>query len=494
MSKLIDAGVQVVFSETGCKMIKGAMVVARGVRFGTLYKLEAYTVECNSTFVKSKSVDTSLEDLKVSPSADGNGFWVPKGALSSEAKLPAEKTMLWHQRLGHIGEKGLRTLKNKNLVEGLNDCNLDFDFCEHCIYGKQNRVQFYSSSHKTCGVLDLIHSDVFGPVDVSSIGKSTYYVSFIDDFSRRTWVYFLKSKSEVFSHFKEFKAMVELQTRKKIKCLRTDNGGEFCSNDFDRFCKDCGINRQKTTPYSPQQNGVAERMNRTLMEKARSMLSGAGLEQKFWAEAVATACYLINRSPTSALVDKTPMEAWSGHKPSLRHLQVFGCEAYAHVPKEKRTKLENKAVKCIFIGYSYGVKGYKLWDPVAQKVIHSRSVIFREIKSPSVTLQPEQTKKEDVIQLPSTPERVESRPLDRQEFEESLSSSESLEEEEEPPTQLVQRSTRHRQPPERYSPDDWRCIFALNTSVDEPKSVEEALGMNDAESWKIAMEEEMAAL
>ncbi|GLJ29753.1 hypothetical protein SUGI_0587340 [Cryptomeria japonica] len=494
VSKLIDVGVQVVFSEAGCKMITGAMVVARGVRFGTLYKLEAYTVECNSTSVKSKSANTSLEDLKVSPSADGNGFWVPKGALSSEAKLPAEKTMLWHQRPGHIGEKGLRTLKNKNLVEGLNDCNLDFDFCEHCIYGKKNRVQFYSSSHKTYGVLDLIHSHVFGPVDVSSIGKSTYYVSFIDDFSRRTWVYFLKSKSEFFSRFKEFKAMVELQTGKKIKCLRTDNGGEFFSNDFDRFYKDYGINRQKRTPYSPQQNGVTERMNRTLMEKARSMLSGAGLEQKFWAEAIATACYLINRSPTLSLVDKMPMEAWSGHKPSLRHLRVFGCEAYAHVPKEKRTKLENKAMKCIFIGYSYGVKGYKLWDLVAQKVIHSRSVIFREIKSPSVTLQPEQTKKEDVIQLPSTPERVESRPLDKQEVQESSSSSESSEEEEEPPTQLVQRSTRHRQPPERYSPNDWRCIFALNTSVDEPKSVEEALGMNDAESWKIAMEEEMAAL
>lgn len=111
MSKLIDASVQVVFSEARCKMIKGAMVVARGVRFGTLYKLEAYTIECNSTSVKSKSAHTSLEDFKVSLLADGNGFWVPNGALSSEAKLLAKKTMLWHQRLGHIGEKGLRTFE-----------------------------------------------------------------------------------------------------------------------------------------------------------------------------------------------------------------------------------------------------------------------------------------------------------------------------------------------------------------------------------------------
>ena len=169
--------------------------------------------------------------------------------------------------------------------------------------------------------------------------------------------------------------------------MRTDNSGEFCSAEFDRFCKDHGIERHKTTPYTPQQNGVAERMNRTLMERARSMLSGAGLEQKFWAEALAIACYLINRSPTSALVEKTPMEAWSNKKPSLRHLRVFGCEAYAHVPSVKRSKLENKAVKCIFIGYGVGVKGYKLWDPVAEKVLYSRSVIFCELKPSTVLLQ-----------------------------------------------------------------------------------------------------------
>lgn len=143
-----------------------------------------------------------LEKERVSLLADGHGFWVPKGALPTESKLLAEKTMLWHLRLGHIGEKGLRTLKNKNLVNGLNDCNLEFDFCEHCIYGKENRIQFYSSSYKSSSILDLIHSDVFGLADVSSVGKLVYYVSFIDDFSRRTWVYFLKSKAKVFSRFK----------------------------------------------------------------------------------------------------------------------------------------------------------------------------------------------------------------------------------------------------------------------------------------------------
>jgi hypothetical protein len=250
--------------------------------------------------------------------------------------------MLWHQRLGHIGEKGLRTLHGKGMVESMSNCTLDFDFCEHCIYGKQNRVRFPSGATREKGILELIHSDVFGPVPVPSLGKSMYYVSFIDDFSRNTWIYFLRNKSEVFDKFKEFKALVENETEKKIKVLRTDNGGEFCRNEFEEFCKKCGIARQKTTPYTPQQNGVAERMNMTLMEKARSMLNDAELGQELWAEAVGTTCYLVNRSPSSTLDDKTPHEIWTGKKPSLEHLRVFGCDAYVHVPKENRSKLDNK--------------------------------------------------------------------------------------------------------------------------------------------------------
>ena len=117
--------------------------------------------------------------------------------------------MLWHQRLGHIGEKGLRTLHGKGMVEGMSTCTLDFDFYEHFIYGKQARVRFSSSATRAKAILELIHSDVFGPVLVPSLGKSVYYVPFIDDFSRNTWIYFIRKKSEVFDKFKEFKALVE---------------------------------------------------------------------------------------------------------------------------------------------------------------------------------------------------------------------------------------------------------------------------------------------
>lgn len=240
ISMLNDVGVQVVFSKDGCKMMRGSMVLAKGTRRGTLFQLDACIAQCNISSISKKRVTINSSPPSeravkktVAMGSNGSVVSVPKGANTLEGKLPAEKTMLWHMRFGHTSEKGLRTLKTKNLIEGLNDCNLEFDFCEHCVYGKQNHVQFYSSSHKSSRLLDLIHSDVFGPVKVPSISSSIYFVSFIDDYSRRTWIYFLKSKTQVFSRFKEFKALVENQTGKRIKCVRTDNGGEFCSIEFE---------------------------------------------------------------------------------------------------------------------------------------------------------------------------------------------------------------------------------------------------------------------
>ena len=138
-------------------------------------------------------------------------------------------------------------------------------------------MKFPSGATMEKEILELIHNDVFGPIPILSLGGSLYYVNFMGDSSRNAWLYFLKKKSEVFSKFKEYKPLVEKQTREKIKVLRTDNRGEFCEKEFEQFCKECGIARQKTNLYTPQQNGVAERMNRLLIEKERSMLNGVGL-------------------------------------------------------------------------------------------------------------------------------------------------------------------------------------------------------------------------
>jgi hypothetical protein len=145
----------------------------------------------------------------------------------STRKNKIDPTRLWHEKMGHIGGKGLQFVHIKGMAEGFPECGLEVNFCEHCIYGKQFRVRFPFGATMENGIIELVHSDVFGLVTVPSLGGSLYYVSFIDDFSRKTWIYFLRKKSKVFEIFKEFKALVENQTEKKIKVLRTDNGGEF---------------------------------------------------------------------------------------------------------------------------------------------------------------------------------------------------------------------------------------------------------------------------
>ncbi|KAL0317184.1 UNVERIFIED_CONTAM: putative mitochondrial protein [Sesamum angustifolium] len=165
-------------------------------------------------------------------------------------------------------------------------------------------------------------------------------------------VYFMREKSEVFKVFKKFKNLVEKQSGRSIKVLISDRGKEHNNSEFDKFCEEEGIDHQTTVSYNPQQNGVSKRKNRTVMEMARSMLQEKHLPKAFWAEAVYTAVYLLNRCPTKAVQNMTPIEAWSGKKPSAKHLRVFGSICYVHIPTEKRHKLEEKTEKGIFLGYN----------------------------------------------------------------------------------------------------------------------------------------------
>lgn len=178
-----------------------------------------------------------------------------------------------------------------------------------------------------------------------------------------------------------FKALVENQSEHKIKCLRSDRGGEYTAFCLQSFLKENVIHHQLTASYTPQQNGVAERKNRTLGEMARCMLQGKRLPEEFWAEAIACAAYLINRTSTKSVNNMTPQEAWSGLKPGVGHLKVLGCIAYAHVPDQRRRKLDQKSEKTVFVGYSENTKAYKLYNPVTKKVIISKDVIFDEAKA-----------------------------------------------------------------------------------------------------------------
>ena len=173
---------------------------------------------------------------------------------------------------------------------------------------------------------------------------------------------------------------MEKQSGSFIKCLRTDRGGEYNSTEFKEFCKEHGIKRQVTTAYTPQQNGVDERKNRTIMNMLRAVLSEKEVPKSFWPDGVQWANHVLNRSPTTIVKDMTPEEAWSGCKPSVEHFRVFGSIGYVHVPDVKRTKLDDKSVKCVMIGYSSESKAFKMFDPIEKKAHVSRDLIFEEEK------------------------------------------------------------------------------------------------------------------
>ncbi|MCZ2221959.1 DDE-type integrase/transposase/recombinase, partial [Corynebacterium pilbarense] len=203
---------------------------------------------------------------------------------------------LWHRILAHINYKALPYICKA--VTGLPELKGDHEgVCNGCAQGKNIKNPFPKRDSKAEGVLELIHSDVCGPMPSSSISGYVYYVSFIDDYSRKTWIYFLKSKDEVFSKFKEFKALIENLFVRKIKILKSDNGGEYTSKEFVAFCKTVGIRRELTVPHNPQPNGVAERKNRSIEETVKALLNDQGLSMFLWGEATMTTIYVQNRSP-----------------------------------------------------------------------------------------------------------------------------------------------------------------------------------------------------
>mgnify|MGYP002775250692 FL=1 len=306
----------------------------------------------------------------------------PIQALTATGYIHADSTLLWHHRLGHLNPKSMKTGQIHKLLEGIPTRPFKYiSVCEGCIYGKQCRQKFATNNNKkTERPLQVVHSDLCGPMQTTSLDGNRYFISFIDDFTRFTILYFLKEKSGAFKAFISYKAYVENHGQHKISTIRSDNGGEYFSKEWIKFCEDHGIRHEHTVPYNPQQNGIVERKNMTLLDASRCMLQVAGLHNQFWEEAVATACYVQNRSPHKVLGLNTPYAIWYGHKPHLGHLRVFGCIAYSHIPQEKRRKLDPHARKCIFTGYgeASGVKAYRLFDLHTRKFLFSRSVTFDE--------------------------------------------------------------------------------------------------------------------
>lgn len=299
-----------------------------------------------------------------------------------------ESALTWHKRLGHLNYPYMKLLRDsKSVGVDFKDDDSEIRACETCARGKQHKGTYKRSETRSNEILELVHTDVMGKVKPKSAGQATYLLTFVDDHSRKVFVYFIKTKDEVYNKFMEFKTFIENQTGKRIKKVRSDNGGEYISGIFEKACRDSGIHHQKTVPDTPQQNGVAERMNRTLTERAKCMLIEASLPKKYWAEAFHMAAYLTNRTPCGSLRGTgklTPEECFSGKKCNLSNLKIFGSTAMVFIPKNKRSKLDDNSKKLIFVGYDDDVKGFRCVDKETGKLKISKDVIFHELKPKSV--------------------------------------------------------------------------------------------------------------
>lgn len=387
---------------------------------------------------------------------------------------------------------------SENMASGLDKVNVDTTdkFCESYVLGKQTKLPFSAKNvTRSNRVLELIHTDVYGPVSEAAYDGSRYFVTFTDDYSRASMIYCMERKSEVFEKFKEFVAMVEAEHCKRVKrldCssiakLKAENGGEYVSKELKDFCKERGI-RIYTVPNNPEMNGVAERLNRTLVDKVRTMLLAAKLPKRFWNEAVVTANHIKNRSPTSACGDqfkcKTPAEIWYNKKPDLSHIKVFGSICYNHVPKQNRTKLESRAVKCIMLGYGSSQFTYRLWDIENDKLVIGRHVTFNE--------------KSVLDSMNATPNVVDI--VDSEaEYSESIVGivKGNLNEN----NNIEQSGTLRRRRRERRQPDPYEASLAEHFSFcaiefvqNDPITMNDAKRRDDWPNWKDAIDKEYSSL
>lgn len=324
--KLEANGFKVVFENRKGKILKNTQVYAVAYRNYQVYELEVLSLTKIATVMQIK------EDAK-----------------------------LWHERYGHIGFNNLK--KVAKMVDGIDPTKLELSddrICHTCVEGKQTKLPHNQERTRAKRPLQLIHSDVVGPITPETREGNRYILTFIDDYTHFTVAYLLKKKSEVFHYFKIYEAMVTAHFNLKISRFRCDNGREYTSKEMIQAFQEKGIHIEYTIRYTPQQNGVAERMNRTILDKARCMVLHSKLDKSYWSEAVLSAIYIINRSPTAALEDVVPAELWYNKRPDVRKLKVFGCTAYMHIPRELNPrKFDSRSKKCIMMGYTdngYGVR------------------------------------------------------------------------------------------------------------------------------------------
>ena len=285
-----------------------------------------------------------------------------------------------HRRLGHVSHDRAKLLVKKGLVEGVTlEEGSETVVCESCEWAKGNRKKMSKvrEDERRTAVGEEIHSDLWGKAEVESINRKLYYVSFTDDYSRYTNIYFLHKKDETFESYKAYEAWLLNQYGARIKCLRSDRGGEFRSDEFTDHLKKAGTVRKLVVHDTPEHNGVAERLNRTLLEKVRAMLHDSGLPKFLWAEATAHAVYIKNRTWTRTIGETTPFELLNGYKPNIGDLHQWGCKVRVHSNRDGDSKLDGRSKIGRWMGFDTETKdGHRIYWPERRLVSVERSVKF----------------------------------------------------------------------------------------------------------------------
>ena len=443
-SLLCRDGFKLVFESNKCILSKFGTFVGKGYESGGLFRLSLSDV-CNKIAYNVINVD---------------------------------ETNVWHSRLCHVNFGCMMRLANLSLIP-------KFTFvknskCHVCVESKQTRKPHKTAEARSLAPLELIHSDLCEMNGVLTKGGKKYFMTLIDDSTRFCYIYLLKSKDEALHYFKIYKAEVENQLERKIKRVRSDRGGEYFSNLFTLFCEEHGIIHERTPPYSPQSNGVAERKNRTLTDLVNAMLDTAGLSKEWWGEAILTACHVLNRVPTKNK-EITPFEEWEKKRPTLSYLRTWGCLAKVSVPITKKRKLGPKTVDCIFLGYAIHSVGYRFLivksgvpDMHVGTIMESRDATFFENI------------------FPMRDETSSS----RQEFIEDDGSAEPIEHNEhtlvenpEEDNNDAPRKSKRQRTVKSFGDD-----FIVYLIDDTPRTIEEAYSSPDADYWKEAVRSEMDSI
>ena len=353
ISQICDRGYHVNFLEEHCEVISKTTgkVVLKGYRHGNIY------------------------EAKLSLNSESS-------AICLLGRASIEESWNWHKKLSHLNFNNINELVKKDLVKGLPKSVFTPDgLCDSCQKAKQRKSSFKSKTESS--ILEpyhLLHVDLFGPVNIMSIAKKRYTLVIVDEFTRYTWVYFLHSKDETPSLLIEHVRQLNKISKDAVKIIRSDNGTEFKNFKMEEFCKANGIKQEFSAPGTPQQNGVVERKNRTLIEAARTMLEEAKLPTYFWAEAVQSACFTQN----ATLINKhgkTPFEMVKGRKPNLKYFHIFGCKCFVlKNHPEQLTKFDLKADEGIFVGYPLSTKAFRVYNLRTRVIMESIHVSFDDKK------------------------------------------------------------------------------------------------------------------